>query len=130
MYEKKFVDDLNFFRNHLGFSTREGKPIQYIADISVDGTEMRNVKISNRESLYAPKSVVAGFDDNGNKVLMAPMEKLEGISKGKATTVDISDVILHKTITADSFLGFHALHSIAKIAYEWYVLIMTLRKKL
>lgn len=120
MYEKKFVDDLNFFRNHLGFSTREGKPIQYIADISVDGTEMRNVKISNRESLYAPKSVVAGFDDNGNKVLMAPMEKLEGISKGKATTVDISDVILHKTITADSFLGFHALHSIAKIAYEWY----------
>ena len=47
MYEKKFVDDLNFFRNHLGFSTREGKPIQYIADISVDGTEMHNVKISN-----------------------------------------------------------------------------------
>ena len=70
--------------------------------------------------MYAPKSVVAGFDDNGNKVLMAPMEKLEGISKGKATTVDISDVTLHKTITADSFLGVHALHSIAKIAYEWY----------
>ena len=34
MYEKKFVADLNFFRNQLGFSTRDGKPIQYIADIS------------------------------------------------------------------------------------------------
>lgn len=123
MYEIKFVDDLNFFRNQLGFSTREGKPIQYIADISVDGTKMHNVKISNREALYAPKSVVAGFDDDGNKVLMAPMEKLDGISKGKATVVDISDVILHKTITADCFLGFHALHSIAKIAYEWYCYI-------
>ena len=59
----------------------------------------------------------------GNKVLMAPMEKLDRISKGKATTVDISDVTLHKTITADSFLGGHALHSIAKIAYEWYCYI-------
>lgn len=88
---------MNFFRNQLGFSTRDGKPIQYMADISIDGTEMHNVKISNRESLYVPKSVVAGFDDNGNKVLMAPMEKLDGISKGKATMVDISKVTLHKT---------------------------------
>jgi len=47
-YEKKFVADLDFFRNHLGLTTRDGKPIQYIADISVDGTEMHNVKISNR----------------------------------------------------------------------------------
>lgn len=119
-YEKKFVSDLDFFRNHLGLTTRDGKPIQYKADISVDGTELHNVKISNRESLYASKEVVAGFDDSGNKILIAPMEKLEKISKGKASAVDISDVTLHKTITADSFLGFHAVHSIAKMAYEWY----------
>lgn len=90
------------------------------ADISVDGTELHNVKISNRESLYAPKDVVAGTDDNGNKILMAPMERIEKISKGKASTVDISDVIVHKTIEADSFLGFYAIHSMAKMAYEWY----------
>ena len=119
-YEKKFVADLDFFRNHLGLTTRDGKPIQYKADISVDGTELHNVKISNRESLYAPKDVVAGTDDNGNKILMAPMERLEKISKGKASTVDISDVIVHKTIEADSFLGFYAIHSMAKMAYEWY----------
>ena len=119
-YEKKFVADLDFFRNHLGLTTRDGKPIQYKADISVDGTELHNVKISNRESLYAPKDVVAGTDDNGNKILMAPMERIEKISKGKASTVDISDVIVHKTIEADSFLGFYAIHSMAKMAYEWY----------
>ena len=67
-YEKKYVADLDFFRNHLGLTTRDGKPIQYKADISVDGTELHNVKISNRESLYAPKDVVAGTDDNGNKI--------------------------------------------------------------
>lgn len=123
-YEKKFVADLNFFRNHLGLSTREGKPIQYEADILVDGTEMHNVKVSDRESLYAPKSVVAGFDKDGKKVIMAPMEKIEEISKGKgASLVDISDVTIHKTISSDSFLGFYAVHSIAKIAYEWYCYI-------
>lgn len=84
---------------------------------------MHNVKISNRESLYAPKGVVAGIDNNGNKVLMAPMEKIEKISKGKATSVDISDVIIHKTIEADSFIGFYAVHSMAKMAYEWYCYI-------
>lgn len=119
-YEKKFVADLDFFRNHLGLSTRDGKPIQYKADISVDGTKMHEVKISNRESLYAPKDVIAGIDDKGNKILMAPMERIEKISKGKANVVDISDVILHKTIVSDSFLGFHAVHSVAKMAYEWY----------
>lgn len=119
-YEKKFVADLDFFRNHLGLTTRDGKPIQYKADISVDGTKMHNVKISNRESLYAPKDVVAGTDDNGNKILMAPMERIEKISKGRASTVDISDVVVHKTIESDSFLGFYAIHSMAKMAYEWY----------
>lgn len=122
-YEKKFVADLDFFRNHLGFSTRDGNPIQYLADITVDGKEIHNVKISNRESLYAPKGVVAGIGDDGNKVLMAPMEKIEKISKGKAEAVDISDVIVHKSIKLDSFLGFYAIHSIAKIAYEWFCYI-------
>lgn len=122
-YEKKFVADLDFFRNHLGLFTRDGKIIQYTADISVDGTEMHNVKISNRESLYDPKGVVSGFDKEGKKILMAPMEKIQKISKGKASVVDISDVVLHKTISSDSFLGFHAIHSIAKMAYEWYCYI-------
>ena len=125
-YEKKFVADLDFFRNHLGLTTRDGKPIQYIADISVDGTEMHNVKISNRESLYAPKDVVAGIDENGNKVLMAPMERIEKISKGKAETVDISDVIVHKTIEADSFLGFYALHSIAVAVYVYGTVVFNI----
>lgn len=119
-YEKKFVAELDFFRNQLGLTTRDGKSIKYKADISVDGTEIHNVMLSNRESLYAPKGVVAGTDNNGNKVLMAPIEKLKKISKKQVKPVDISDVILHKTIGADSFIGYYAIHSMAKMAYEWY----------
>lgn len=122
-YEKQFVSDLDFFRNHLGLTTRDGKPIQYFADISVDGIEMYNVKVSNKESFYAPKKVVTGVDEEGNKILMAPMEKLEKINKDKSFTVDIRDVTLHKEISSDSFLGHYAVHSIAKMAYEWYCYI-------
>ena len=122
-YEKKFVADLDFFRNQLGLTTRDGKTIQYRADISVDGTEIHNVKLSNRESLYAPKDVVAGTDNDGNKILMAPMEKLKKISKGKATSVNMSDVVVHKTVGSNDFIGFHAIHSMAKMAYEWYCYI-------
>lgn len=122
-YEKKFVSDLDFFRNCLGLTTRDGKPIQYKADISVDGTKMHNVKLSNKESLYAPKGVIAGIDDNGNKILMAPMDKIKKIGKGKESTVDISNIIVHKTIEADSFIGYYAVHSVAKMAYEWYCYI-------
>lgn len=119
-YEKYFVAGLDFFRNCLGLSTRDGKPIQFKADITVDGTEIHDVKISNRASLYAPKGVVAGVGDKGNKIIMAPMEKIKKISDTGITPVDISNVTLHKTISSDVFLGGYAVHSAAKMAYEWY----------
>ena len=93
-YEKKFVADMDFFRNHLGLTTRDGKIIQYKADISVNGRKIHNVKLSNKESLYAPKDVITGTDNDGNKVLMAPFEKLERISKGKATLVDMNGIVI------------------------------------
>ena len=122
-YEKKFVSNLDFLRNQLGLTTRDGKTIQYKADISIDGTEIRNVKLSNRESLYVPKNVVVGTDTDGKKILMAPMEKLEKIRMGKAVAVNMSDVVVHKTVGSDDFIGFHAIHSMAKMAYEWYCYI-------
>ena len=122
-YEKKFVSNLDFLRNQLGLTTRDGKTIQYKADISIDGTEIRNVKLSNRESLYVPKNVVVGTDTDGKKILMAPMEKLGKIRMGKAVAVNMSDVVVHKTVGSDDFIGFHAIHSMAKMAYEWYCYI-------
>ena len=119
-YEKKFVSDLDFFRNHLGLTTRDGKLIQYKADVMVDGSTIHNVKISNKEALFSPKDVIAGTDGDGHKVLMAPLDRLQKISKGNATEIDMSDVVVHTTIESESFLGFNAIHSVAKMAYEWY----------
>lgn len=122
-YEKKFVSDLNYFRNHLGLTTRDGNPIQYKADILVDGIKIHDVKVSNKKSFFAPKGVVAGIDENGNKVLIGPMDRIQKISKGKATLVDTKHISAHKTISSDIFTGYHAIHSMAKMAYEWYCYI-------
>lgn len=126
-YEKRFSADLAFFRNHLGLFTRDGKDIQYKADLLAEGTKINNVKISNRKSLYKPKNVIVGTSSEGDKLLLVPKDKEEKFDKTNKTwkrfTVDLSDVIIHKSFSPDVFLGFYAVHSIAKIAYEWYCYI-------
>ena len=119
-YEKRFVADLDCFRNHLGLTTRDGKTVQYRADLIIDGIEIFDVKMSTNEALYSPKNVVSGVDKQGRKVLFAQSDKMQKISKGKGQKVNISDIVWHKTFYSDIFFGFYAVHSIAKIAYEWY----------
>ena len=57
-YEKRFIADIDFFRNKLGLTTRNGKPIQYRADITVDGMTIHDIKVSNRKSLYSPRMLL------------------------------------------------------------------------
>lgn len=122
-YEKEFVAGLDFFRSHLGLTTRNGQLIKYNVDLTVDGTKIHDITFSNKESLYAPKGILTGTDDNGNKIRMGPISRLEKISRESVIPVDTSSVVLHKTISSEDFLGFNAIHSIAKIAYEWYCFI-------
>ena len=82
-YEKTFVANLDFFRYQLGLTTRDGKPIQYHADITIDGTNIHNIKLSDRNALFAPKAVLKGTDEHGNKILIGKVEILEKISKKK-----------------------------------------------
>lgn len=119
-YEKRFSADLDFLRNNLGLSTRDGNAIQYKADLLADGKEILNIKVSDRKSLYKPKGVISGTNENGKKVLIAPENK---ISNGKHTQIDLSNATLRKELSSDYFIGFYALHSVAKIAYEWYCYI-------
>lgn len=121
-YEKRFVSDLAFFRNKLGLSTRSGKAIQYKADLEINGKKLYDVKLSDRESLFNPKKVVSGFNDNGDKVLFSEKGKLNKIASN-IETVDVGTIKEQKTIKSNDFIGFYALHSVAKIAYEWYCYI-------
>ena len=122
-YEKKFVSNLDFFRNELGLTTRSGDKIKFKADLLVDGIEVKNVTLSDKESLFEPKGVVAGTGKKGEKVLVAPIEKLKKLKNGTITPIDEKNIILQKSVNPDDFLGECALHSVAKIAYEWYCYI-------
>lgn len=122
-YEKEFIAGLDFYRNMLGLTTRDGKPIQYTADLTIGGLEIHDVKISDRQALYSPKDVVVGRDEQGKKVILAPQQRLEKFKNANYEIIDISDAMIHKTMSSDSFTNNEALHSIAKIAYEWYCYI-------
>lgn len=122
-YEKKFIADLNEYRNALGLSTRDGKPIQYSADIIVSGVRIHDVILSDRVSLYNPKGVVNGTDGSGQKVLLAPKEKFNKMKKGAFSPLDMSDVSVCHTISYSDFSSEEAKHSVAKIAYEWFCFI-------
>lgn len=122
-YEKQFIAGLDFFRSSLGFLTRDGKPIQFTGDLTVDGIELHDVKLSGREALYNPKQVIAAKNTDGNKALLGSADKLDKIKGITNIPVDVSDVTMHTTISLDSFFGKEAVHSVAKIAYEWYCYI-------
>ena len=122
-YEKEFIKGLDFLRNQLGFLTRSGEPIQFTADITVDGKEMHKVRMSDRKSLYNPKGVVTGYSETGSKIYFGTTAKISKIPSASPQSVDVSNVTLHTTISSDSFIGDCAVHSIAKMAYEWHCYI-------
>lgn len=84
---------------------------------------MHDVRLSNKEALYNPKQLVAGKTANGEKILMGSSDKLGQIPGMTPKPVDISRITMHKTISSGDFVGNCALHSVAKIAYEWYCYI-------
>lgn len=120
-YEKKFIADLDYFRNELGLLTRDGKRIQFTGDIIIGDEVIRGVKLSDRKSLYNPKGgVIAGKNGNDNKVLLGTIDKFKKMGAKNYKPIDPSKTTIRKTISTESFFSNAALHSVAKISYEWY----------
>lgn len=122
-YEKKFVDRLDFFRNCLGLTTRDGEVIKYTADIIGDNFEINDVKLSDRKSFYNPKGVVKGKNKNGEKQLIAPTEKMKKISDVDLKIINMNNISVRIKIYFNDFFDFYVIHSMAKMAYEWYCYI-------
>ena len=127
-YEKKFVDRLDFFRNCLGLTTRDGEVIKYTADIIGDNFEIKDVKLSDRKSFYNPKGVVKGKNKNGEKQLIAPIEKMKKISNGDKKIINVNGIMERIKICFDDFFDSYAIHSMAKMAYEWYCYINSIEE--
>lgn len=123
-FESEFIENLAFVRNRLGLSTRNKGAIRYHGDVTIDGETIFDISISGRKILPLSKKVIEGKDSEGKKVLIGDSDKLKKIieskKKGEFKSFKNRDVTVHATINSEHLLGTAAIHSIAKIAYEWH----------
>lgn len=120
-FEKKFISDLDFFRNGLGLLTREGNMIQFYGDIIIGDEVIRDIKLSDRKALYNPKcGIVTGKNSDNEKVLFGTKKAFEKMKGKSFNPIDSSKTVMRKTISSDIFYSDEALHTIAKISYEWF----------
>ena len=123
-FESEFIENLAFVRNRLGLSTRNKGAIRYHGDITIDGETIFDIPISERKILHLSKKVIEGKDSEGKKVKIGDIDKLKKIieskKNGEVKSFKNRDATVHATINSEHLLGTAAIHSIAKIAYEWH----------
>lgn len=127
-YESKFIKNLAFFRNELGLKERSGDLVRFQTDIDIDGHTFKNVYVTDRGSIVGKnKRIFSQKNDAGEKTLLGPTDKLlniPGATLEKIDSVDLSKVtITGKYNISDLFASPEALHTVAKIAYEWHCYI-------
>lgn len=54
-YENIAIKKLNFFRNKIGLTERDGGVIKYTTDLIIDGVNINKTSLSDRASLYEDK---------------------------------------------------------------------------
>ncbi len=123
-YEKIMINKLAMYRNLLGLATRSGKPVSFSADLEIDGYKIENESISDKASIMSGKRVFSTVNEKGQKVVLGDKTKLLKINS--ATEEQIKDISLGNISISriddlrDLFISNEALHSVAKIAYEWH----------
>lgn len=123
-FESEFIENLAFVRNRLGLTTRNKGAIRYRGDVTIDGETIYDISISGRKVLHLSKKVIEGKDSEGKKILIGDSDRLKKIIKskknGELKTFKKRDAIVHATLNMDHLFGAAAIHTIAKIAYEWH----------
>lgn len=123
-FEKIAIANLDFFRNSLGLSERKGGEIKYKADVTIDGITIPNISVSGRKSIYDDKKRLFPVEQNGSKSLVGNIEKLKqkkDVIAENIKPLDMRDVVVSVTFSIEQlFASDEMLHTIAKIAYEWF----------
>lgn len=122
-YEKKMHKQLDIYRNLLGLTERDGKPVRFTADLDIGEHTFKNTQITDRTSVLGSKRSFSTILDNGTKIVVGDKENLLKISGACEEKIDTIDGTLSYHRTDDLrelFVSDHVLHAIAKIAYEWH----------
>lgn len=73
--------------------------------------------------------MVAGYNDDGEKVLFAPIDTFKNMKGNVRELIDAENVMINVELKLEYFIGHDALHSVAKIGYEWYCYINNIESK-
>jgi hypothetical protein len=67
-FESDCIKNWDFFRNQLGFTTREGNSVKYKGKIIIDDIIIENVNLSDKRTFYT--SQIISTTHNGHKVIL------------------------------------------------------------
>lgn len=127
-YESKTIAQLDFFRNRLGLTERDGDPVRYHAELNIGEYTIPNADISDHTSILGKhKRFFKTKDKNGRKILIGDRNellKIKGATNDKIKDVSTTDVSVVSRVNLQTlFISSPVLHTVAKIAYEWHCFI-------
>lgn len=125
-YEKKMHKQLDIYRNLLGLTERDGKPVRFTADLDIGEYTFKNTQITDRTSVLGNKRSFSTILESGSKIVVGNKDNLLKISGACEEKIDTIDGTLSYHRTDDLrklFISDHVQHAIAKIAYEWHCYI-------
>ena len=127
-YENTMIRQLDFFRNRIGLTERDGDPVRFFAGLTIgEYTSEKNISVSDNKSIMDTDRLFRMKDKQGNTVLMGPKEKLlkiNGATEDEITDLLLADISISSIVDIrDLFVSETVLHAIAKIAYEWHCFV-------
>lgn len=123
-YERKMISKLDFYRNLIGLTERDGDPVRFKARVEVDGYVVEEKTISDIASILDPKNPFRTEDESGHTVIIGETEQLlriKGATKERIQPIDMGKVEVSRVDDLRELLiSKEVLHAIAKIGYEWH----------
>lgn len=123
-YERKMISKLDFYRNLIGLTERDGDPVRFKARVEVDGYVVEEKTISDIASILDPKNPFRTEDESGHTVIVGETEQLlriKGATKERIQPIDMGKVEVSRVDDLRELLiSKEVLHAIAKIGYEWH----------
>ena len=123
-YERKMISKLDFYRNLIGLTERDGDPVRFKARVEVDGYVVEEKTISDIASILDPKNPFRTEDESGHTVIIGETEQLlriKAATKERIQPIDMGKVEVSRVDDLRELLiSKEVLHAIAKIGYEWH----------
>ena len=127
-FERTTIRRFDMYRNLLGLTERDGKPVRFCADLEIDGYKSKNVWISDKASIVGDtRRKYRAVNNDGHHVLLGEMNdllKIKGATADKISQINLANISVSGWHNIrDLFISQEMLHTVAKIAYEWHCYI-------